>query len=148
MDEIITNQPVEQPPATPTPEETGDSGKKLFTQEEVNRIVSERLARERAKGGPSPAQTREDQLNAREARLDCREYLDAQGYPRQLLELFDTADAGAFRAAVDRLGQLVDLPAARRGSVPRFTAGYGAGHGAPADRTGALLKQAFQPPRH
>lgn len=45
------NLNAEQQPTTPTPEENGGQGGKLFTQDEVNRIVSDRLARERAKTG-------------------------------------------------------------------------------------------------
>ena len=45
------NLDAEQQPTTPTPEENGGQGGKMFTQDEVNRIVSERLARERAKTG-------------------------------------------------------------------------------------------------
>ena len=41
-----TNMETQQQTTTPTPEETGG---RMFTQEEVNRIVSDRLARERAK---------------------------------------------------------------------------------------------------
>lgn len=39
-----------QQPTTPTPEASGGQGKgRTFTQEEVNRIVADRLAREKAK---------------------------------------------------------------------------------------------------
>lgn len=72
MNEI--NQSAEQKPATPTPEaEGGQGGERTFTQEEVNRIVQERLNKERIKQG-SPSE-REAALTAREARLTCREYL-------------------------------------------------------------------------
>ena len=40
------NENTQQQPTTPTPEETGG---RMFTQEEVNKIVSDRLAREREK---------------------------------------------------------------------------------------------------
>ena len=56
-----------------TPEETGG---KLFTQQQVNEIVRERLARERAKAEPTAIDERETALKAREARLDCRDYLE------------------------------------------------------------------------
>lgn len=67
-------QVVQQP--NTQPEDHGGSGK-LFTQEEVNRIVSERLARERAKQTPDPAL---QDLEARENRLKCREYLMSRYY--------------------------------------------------------------------
>lgn len=101
---INTNQNTEQQPTTPTPEASGDQGaEKLFTQADLDRIIGERLARERAKAEPSPDEAREADLKAREARLDCREYISAEGFPEALLELFDTSDAEKFKAAVQRL---------------------------------------------
>lgn len=88
---------------TPTPEDRGGTGR-MFTQEEVNKIVSDRLNREREKlqdGGRTDE--REQALKAREARLDCREYLSTQGYPAALLDVLDSTDAGKFKAAADKL---------------------------------------------
>ena len=46
MESINTTQNTEQQPTTPTPEASGDQGgERLFTQDDVNRIISERLAR-------------------------------------------------------------------------------------------------------
>ncbi len=45
MESINTTQNTEQQPTTPTPEASGDQGARLFTQDDVNRIISERLAR-------------------------------------------------------------------------------------------------------
>ena len=88
------NQNGQQQPTTLTPEANGgQGGERTFTQEEVNRIVADRLARERAKAEPSPADEREQALKAREARLDCREYLDAQ----------DSSDMAKFKASVEKL---------------------------------------------
>lgn len=98
------NQNGQQQPTTPTPEASGgQGGERTFTQEEVNRIVAERLARERAKTEPSPADEREQALKAREAKLDCREYLDAQGYPAALLDVLDSSDTAKFKASVEKL---------------------------------------------
>ena len=69
-----TDQNIEQQPTTPTPEASGDQGEKLFTQADLDRIIGERLARERAKAEPSSEDAREADLKAREARLSCREY--------------------------------------------------------------------------
>lgn len=99
-----TNQNGQQQPTTPTPEASGgQGGERTFTQEEVNRIVADRLARERAKAEPSPADEREQALKAREAKLDCREYLDAQGYPAALLDVLDSSDTAKFKASVEKL---------------------------------------------
>ena len=141
------NQNTEQQPTTPTPEVSGDQGEKLFTQDDVNRIVSERLARERQKAEPSPEDTREADLKAREARMDCREFISTEGYPAALLELFDTADAEKFKAAVEKLGGIVDLPCNHRKPVPRIVGPMGGGGGVPLDRNSVLLQEAFKPPK-
>lgn len=125
-----------------TPEEAGG---RTFTQEEVNKIVSDRLARERAKAEPSPEETREADLKARGARLDCREYISAEGFPEALLELFDTKDAEKFKAAIQRLDEIVQLPSKNR-RIPRIVAPFGHG-GAPTDAAAAALQAAFSPPK-
>ena len=97
----------EQQPTNSTPEASGGTGtERTFTQEEVNRIVSERLAREREKMAPSEADQREKELTAREAALACKEYINAKGYPAALLEVLDTSDAERFKGAVKKLLQL------------------------------------------
>lgn len=116
--DINTNQNTEQQPTTPTPEASGDQGgERLFTQDDVNRIVSERLARERQKTEPSAIDEREAQLKARESRLDCRDYLESVvkdgrawgGHPESgtgvmcLLDVLDTSDASKFQKTVDSL---------------------------------------------
>ena len=96
----------QQQPTTPTPEVSGDQGgARTFTQEDVNRIVSERLARDRADRAtaPSPADEREQALKAHEARMDCRDYLDSKKYPAALLDVLDTSDVDKFKEAADLL---------------------------------------------
>lgn len=141
------NPNTEQQPTTPTPEASGDQGEKLFTQADLDRIIGERLARERAKAEPSPEDAREADLKAREARLTCREYISAEGYPAALLELFDTTDAEKFKAAVEKLDGIVDLPSNHRKPVPRIVGPMGGGCGAPMDRASVLLQEAFKPPK-
>lgn len=113
MNETInTNLNTEQP-ATPTPEASGDPGEKMFTQADVNRIVSERLAREKAKAEPSAIDERENALKAREERLECRDYLEglskggkAASAVLGLLDILDTADSGKFKKTVSALLEL------------------------------------------
>ena len=79
---------------------------KTFTQEEVNNIVQERLARERAKNEPTPAELREKELTARENKMSCKEYIAEQKYPSELLDLFDTADMEQFKGNVEKMKEL------------------------------------------
>ena len=89
-----------------TAEDSAGKGDKLFTQDEVNRIVSERLARERAKSEPSSTDAREQALKARESRLECREYLDTVDISDQfkgvLLDTLDTSDIERFKEHVEK----------------------------------------------
>ena len=130
-DNTNTNQNPEQQPATPTPEDSGGQGnERLFTQADVDRIVGDRLAlakKDRA------TDEREAALKAKEARLDCREFLSDKKYPAELLDILPTADVDTFKASVEQLAGLfqrveddgptimVDLTAPLGGSLPRST---------------------------
>ncbi len=141
---INTNQNPEQQPTTPTPEASGGQGEKLFTQDDVNRIVSDRLARERAKAEPSPEDEREADLKAREARMDCREFLSDKKYPADLLDILPTADVEAFKASVETLAELFQQPAPKAGTI-RVDLGAPLGGNPPRNADG--IANAFKPPK-
>lgn len=73
---------------------TTQTGEKTFTQEEVNRIVQERLAR--AKAEPSEKETeisaREKAVTERELRLNARDTFMKKGLPVALLDDLDYSD--------------------------------------------------------
>lgn len=145
MSEEINTQQQTQTQQDPTP---GAKGGRTFTQDDVNRIVSERLAHEREKLQASAKDTeREKALAAREARLDCREYLDTQGYPTALLDVLDSSDADKFKAAVEKLVKA--FPAITgTGSTPRKYVGWTPGSSsAPKDGSGGPdpIRAAFKP---
>lgn len=72
MTENNTNQNNQQQPNTPTPEASrGQGGERTFTQSELDRIVQERLARDRA--SRPTASDREQELARREKDLAERE---------------------------------------------------------------------------
>lgn len=123
-----------QAAGTTQPEGNGvPQGGKTFTQEEVNKIVSERLARQRAKQEPQdPAaerlaelDQREKDLTARENKLTCTEYIKEKGLNAELAELFDTSNADQFKANVDKLLEI--YPSIASGA-PRFTTKTGLSH--------------------
>lgn len=68
--------------------------------------MQERLARERAKNEPTPAEVREKELAARESAMTCKEYIAEKNYPKELLELFDTADQEQFKKKVEKMAEL------------------------------------------
>ncbi|MCI9616995.1 MAG: hypothetical protein HFG31_03210 [Eubacterium sp.] len=81
---------------------------KTFSQEEVNRIVQDRLAKERNKNnaqGPE-LDEREQELVARENKIKCTESLLEKGYNKELLDILDTSDSNKF---VENLKKLEDI---------------------------------------
>lgn len=61
------------------------TGEKTFTQDDVNRIVQERLAKEKAKSsGEADFAKREQELAQRELHMTAKELLSEKGLPVQL----------------------------------------------------------------
>lgn len=105
-----------QQTANSTPEVNGGQGEKMFTQDEVNRIVSDRLAREREKLAQPHEDEREKALREREQavavrenRYRCEDYLKEKNMlPKdqaRFLEALDTSDFDRFQKIVDILGK-------------------------------------------
>ena len=113
MTDINTQDTDIQQPQQPNadPAETGENKGKLFTQDEVNRIVSERLNREREKAAQTAESAPDDdtarrraELTEAENRIKCKEFmLDNKQYPAELLDLYDTKDFEAFKSHVEKL---------------------------------------------
>ena len=86
------NKNIEQNGATTHPEDNGGQPEgKMFTQDEVNRIVSERLARERSKlSDQTELEAREQTVSIKEKALNDRiiklELQSLDGYDHKLLE--------------------------------------------------------------
>lgn len=73
-------------------EETGGNSK-TFTQEDVNRIVGERLAKEKAKNsGEADFAKREQELAQRELHMSAKELLFEKGLPVQLFDALNCTD--------------------------------------------------------
>ena len=83
-------------------ENNANQAKKTFTQDEVNRIVQDRLAKERSRAGQS-LEDRERDLTRRESRMACAERLAEKGYSKELLDILDTSDADKFMNNIKRL---------------------------------------------
>lgn len=122
-------QQVQQPNADPAA--TGGNKGKLFTQDEVNRIVSERLNREREKAAqaaspaePTEADRKLAEITATENRLRCKEFLlDNKQYPTELLELYDTRDFEAFKDNAEKLLKMFPQLSKDSGSAIRIASG-------------------------
>lgn len=100
------------------PEGNGPAGK-MFTQEEVNNIVRERLNRVKAGAAEqderataldereAAVQQREQAMQQKESRAACEDHCKAKGYDTAFLDLLDTSDPERFTALVDKLHETV-----------------------------------------
>lgn len=87
--------------------DAGQESGKLFTQEEVSRIVTERLKRAKTTTEKDHEQAiadlraeyeaKETELTKREKTLSCREYLMENDYPITLLDIIETDDIDKFK---------------------------------------------------
>ena len=90
------------------------NGERTFTQEDVNRIVGERLAKEKAKGDAASAEReqqlaeREKQLANREALYDLKDRLKDMGLPAELLPVLNVQDKAALDKALEALNAYID----------------------------------------
>lgn len=124
MNEQNTNtdqQQSTQQGAPTQPEENGNA-EKMFTQDDVDRIIKQRLNEKRMKvaeveareadlkGKESDLQAREADLSTREAafqaaqsRYECQKHLEHMRYPLELLDELDTSDVDTFKQQAYRL---------------------------------------------
>ncbi len=120
--DINTNADV----STATPADTKGEHK-TFTQDDVNRIVQDRLAKDRAKASEEMGK-REQELNNREFRLNNRQKLIDRGYPESILDALNCSSTEAFDKALDTIDALIRerTPSAEQAELEknraRFTA--------------------------
>lgn len=103
------------------------TGGKTFTQDQLNSIVQERLARDREKQSEELGK-REQELLQREFRLNSRQKLIDRGYPEDILDALNLSDEKAFDKALDLLDEYVkpyregaEAKAKAAASAPKFT---------------------------
>ncbi len=98
-------------------EHEAPGGERLFTVDEVNKIVQDRVKRVKAAKQAEESQAQEEDLKkrisdlekrekdiiSREIRLNCRDYLFTQGYKTELLDVLDTTDFEEFKKKADKL---------------------------------------------
>ena len=89
--------------ATPA-EVTG--GERTFTQDDVNRIVQDRLAKDRAKASEEVSK-KEQELADREFRLNSRQKLIDRGYPESIMDALNCSSEEAFDKALNALDSLM-----------------------------------------
>ncbi|MGP1599120.1 hypothetical protein [Peptoanaerobacter stomatis] len=91
-------------------EENTENNQKLFTQDEVNHIVKERLKRvkdasisDEDKKILDDLKGFESELKVKEIKLQCREYLADNGYSNDLLKIIDTNNFEEFKNKIEAL---------------------------------------------
>ena len=92
--------------ATNTTPESG-AGEKTFSQDDVNRIVGERLAADKRKGEAALAE-REQQLAQRELLLTAKEKLTDAGLPVELLDALNVSNPEAMEKAITTVKAVID----------------------------------------
>ena len=81
------------------------TGGRTFTQDEVNRIVSNRLAEDRAKRA-AELDEREKAVKARELAVIAAEKLSAAGLPKELTAVLKYDDEESLDAAINQLSNM------------------------------------------
>lgn len=82
---------------------------KTFTQEDVNRIVQERLAKERSKtagNGDDELSKRAAELDMRERKLNAREALKKEGLPDYLVDALNMNTDEDFQKSMEAIKKL------------------------------------------
>lgn len=79
---------------------------KTFTQDDVNRIVQERLAKDREKASKELGE-RAQELAQREFRLDSRQKLIDRGFPESIMEALNCNSEKEFDKALDIIDGLI-----------------------------------------
>lgn len=79
--------------------QAAQEGAKTFTQEEVNQIVSKRLAEDRAKQAQDLAK-REQEVTRRELHITATETLKSKKLPESLLGILDLTSQEAFEKSL------------------------------------------------
>ena len=117
---------------TNTNPESG-AGEKTFSQDDVNRIVGERLAAEKRKGEAALAE-REQQLAQRELLLTAKEKLTKEGLPVELADALNVSSPEAMEKAITTVKAVIDKIKA---APPKFVGFQPGASGAKPDASGA-----------
>ncbi|HOO07131.1 MAG TPA: hypothetical protein PLH83_11700 [Ruminococcus sp.] len=128
MNENVNEQALENTQS----EDNDGKAERTFTQEEVNKIVSDRLAKERSKNEAtknSADEKRAAELTERENKLTCKEYLLDKDYPLELLERLDTKDPEEFKKSADSIYNAICNKARHSKATPKFVQSDSSGNG-------------------
>ena len=128
-------------------EKNPETGERTFTQEEVNRIVSERLGRERGKAA-ADLEEREKAVHARELAVLAAEKLAEAGLPKELSAVLKYDDESSLESAIQTLSSLRGFKAGKKEEPERKIIPYVLPEGE-HDNSGIdyQIQNAFKPPK-
>lgn len=110
---------INTPETVDTP--TATEQERTFTQDDLNHIVGERLAKEKAKYEAAIAE-REQNLAQRELLFQAQQKLDSLGYSHDLLQALNMSDAETFEKSISIVekvfGNLKNRPQIVLGAKP------------------------------
>lgn len=89
-----------------------ESSEKTFTQEDVNRIVQDRLAEEKRRT--------DAEIQKRDAKIACMEYALEKGYSKDVADLIGSDDVETFKEKAERLSAMMEKDAGGTGSTGNF----------------------------
>lgn len=125
---------------------TATQAEKTFTQEDVNRIVQERLSRVKVEASPE-LQEREKQVAQKELYLDARERLADAGLPKELLAALNCGSKEEIENSIKTIQKIFGQTgaAATSGSTYRICTGVsnhnnGSAHHSGADDPASIRK--------
>lgn len=103
----MSNENIENVTEMTQAEETNTHEEKLFTQEEVNQIISSRLAKERNNPKTDDTEKSElmkkvDELEKEKSNLERITYLKDNGYPQDLLNKIESDNFDDFKDKADQ----------------------------------------------
>lgn len=104
-------------------------GERMFTQEEVNRIVQDRLGKEKTKGN-AELDKRAAELDNRERRMNAVEELRKNGLPDYLVDALNMETDEAFQQSMEAVLKMKGENPESQGQQSR-PIGTIIGHGAP-----------------
>lgn len=107
--------------ANTQPEGNGAQSEKTFTQEEVNKIVSDRLARDKAKSDATALEMQKE-IEKKENAVECKAYIYDNDLPKELLDVIDTSDKEKFIKNVEKIKPLLKTGKAAENVGIRFGA--------------------------
>lgn len=112
---------MEQNPNSNPMNSNPEAGERTFTQEDVNRILGERLSKEKAKADAAFAEReqqfaqREKELANREALIELKDELKEKGLPSELLPVLNVQDKEALKTALNALADYVKEQTSAKG---------------------------------